>query len=66
MLIELFSKLSTLAAVGLDLAAMSRYDQGIVMYALECVFGYLRQETLVEASVIIAAMSRLGLVSPWC
>ena len=48
----------------LDLAAMGRYDQRIVEYTLECVFGYLRQEVLVAASVIIAATSRLELVSP--
>ena len=42
----------------LNLAATSRYDQRTVVYALECVFGYLRQEALVAASVIIAAKSR--------
>ena len=48
----------------LDLAATSRYDKLIVEYALECVFGYLRQEALVVTSVIIATTSRLELVSP--
>ena len=47
----------------LDLAATSMYDQQIIVNALECVFGYLRQETLVAASVVIAATSRLKLVS---
>ena len=38
----------------LDLAAMSRYDQQTVVCALENVFGYLRQEALITASVVIA------------
>ena len=37
LLIELFSKLRTLAVVRLGLAATSRYDQRIVMYAFEYV-----------------------------
>ena len=43
---------------------MSRYNQRTVVCALECVFGYLRQEALVAVSVIIAAMSRLGVSEP--
>ena len=65
-MIELFSKLWALATARLDLATMSRYDQWKVMSAMEYVFGYLRQEALTAASVILAATSRLGLVSPWC
>ena len=41
----------------LDLIATSRYDQRTVVCALECVFGCLRQEALVAASVIITAKS---------
>ena len=48
----------------LDLAAMSGYDQQIVVHALECVFDYLRQEALVPISVNIVATSRLELMSP--
>ena len=34
------------------------------MHALEYMFGYLRQEAVATVSVILIAMSRLGLVSP--
>ena len=43
----------------LNLAATSRYDQQTIVYALECVLGYLRQEALVVVSVIIAAKGRV-------
>ena len=42
----------------LNLAATSKYDQRTVVYALEYGFGYVRQEALVVASVIIAATSK--------
>ena len=63
---RIVSKLWTLAATRLDLAATSRYGRWIVMPALGYVFSCLRQEALIAASVIFAATSRLGLVSPWC
>ena len=34
------------------------------MHTLKYVFGYLRQKALIGVSMILAAMSRLGLVSP--
>ena len=65
-MIELFSKLWALTAIRLDLAAMSRYGWWIMMPAQGYVFHCLRQEALVAASVILAATSKLGLVSLWC
>ena len=45
LLIELFSKLRTLTTVRLGLAATSRYNQRIVMYALEYVFWLIETES---------------------
>ena len=58
--------LKKLSVASMELATMSRYGWWIVMHALKFLFGYSRHEALAAASIILAATSKLGLVSPWC